>query len=253
MKVIAVTNAKGGVGKTITAVCLAAALETVYKQRVLLIDSDPQGSATKHLLGRGFEIDEHLGRALIDRSFNEVIVDTPSGLRLVPADIRLGNSVDIIEDLNQWSFRLKQSLVSIEADFDYVVIDCPPSLKTFTIMALVAADAYLIPTEPEELAVDGVEKITDLADHVAASANVKLKKLGIVVTRYHKKLRNAHHDKMITTLRAQYGEQMMLPSIRRDKTVLDAVSQATTIFHVNARSNAAQDYSALAEAVLARL
>lgn len=253
MKVIAISNHKGGVGKTITAVSLAAALRIVNKKRVLLIDSDPQGSATKHLLGREFKLDEHLGRALLDKSFEDVILETPSGLDLVPADIRLGNSTDVIEDLKQWSFRLKQTLATVEEHYDFVIIDCPPSLKTFTIMALVAADAYLIPTEPEEFAVDGLEKLTDLADHVMSGFNPKLQMLGIVVTRYHKNLRNAHHDRMIISMREKYGEEMMLPSIRRDKTVLDAISQSTTIFHANPNSNVVQDYTALAAAVLERI
>ncbi len=253
MKVITISNHKGGVGKTITAVNLAAALRIVNEKRVLLIDSDPQGSATKHLLGRGFKPDEHLGQALIDKSFADVILETSSGLDLVPADIRLGNATDVIEDLKHWTFRLKQTLATVAEHYDFVIIDCPPSLKTFTVMALVAADAYLIPTEPEEFAVDGLEKLTDLADYVVAGMNPGLRMLGIVVTRYHKNLRNAHHDKMINAMHEKYGEEMMLPSIRRDKTVLDAVTQASTVFHLNAESNAAKDYRALAAAVLARV
>lgn len=253
MKIIAVTNFKGGVGKTITSVSLAAVLHFVHKKRVLLIDADAQGNATKHLTEPGFKVEEHLGQAILDKNFENVVLTTPSGLDIIPADLRLGKSADVIMDLKQWSLRLKQALTTMVDHYDYVIIDCQPSVEDYTIMALVAADGYIIPSKPEKFSVLGAEVTSDVADYVVNTFNPNLKMLGIVVTQYHKNLKNSHHVEMINTLRERYGEEMMLPTIRQDKTVLDALDAWTTIFNINPESNVMKDYTALAEAVLERL
>ena len=253
MKVIAISNNKGGVGKTITAVSLAAALHHLHGQRVLLVDADPQGNATKHLLGRNVELDQHLGNAIINQSFDDVILETSSGVDVAPSNLRLGSNDAIIQDQKQWRYRLSRTLATVKDHYDYVVIDCPPLLGTFTVMALVAADAYLIPTEPEEFALSGLSQLTELADGVAEALNPRLTLLGVCVTRYNKNLRNSTHDTVMEALRQQYGVDNMLPTVRKDKTVSDAIARATSIFHVNPSSNVAQDYAALTDAVLARL
>ena len=252
MEIIAVCNHKGGVGKTITSVSLAGALHVIHGKRVLLIDSDPQGNATTHLLGEGVQIDQHLASALINQNFEDVILETKSGIDLAPADIRLSINATIIEDLKHWQYRLRNTLATVSDYYDYVIIDCPPSLKTYPIMALVAADAYLIPTEPEKFANDGLAKILELAEGLQQGLNPKLQLMGIVVTRYNEELRNANHDREMAELRANYGEQMILPRVRRDKTVLDAVELATTIFNVNPEARVSKDYAALVSELLAR-
>jgi chromosome partitioning protein len=204
------------------------------------------------LLGKEYVVDAHLAQALLNTSFEEVILETPGLVDLVPSDLRVGKQASVIEDQKMWRFRLKNTLETVKEEYDYVIIDCPPNLATYTIMALVAADYYIMPTDPEEFAVDGMEGLTELADGIVASLNPRLELLGIVVTRYHKNLRNAGHDEQMDRITEKYGEKLMLPSIRRDKTVGQAIKAATTIFHVNHESNVAQDYMALAEAVLAR-
>jgi chromosome partitioning protein len=253
MKVIAVSNHKGGVGKTVTAVSIAAALHVIHQQRVLLVDADPQGNATTHLLGDDVVIEEYLGTGIIDKDILPAIVSTPSGVDLVPADARLDVDEPVIERQKDWRLRLKQALTSAEEHYDYVIIDCPPALKTYTMMALVAADAYLVPTQPEKPSKDGLNRVIDFAEQMQQTLNPRLKLLGIAVTRYHKKLRNGHHDKMINLMREKYGEEMMLPTIRQDIQVLNAFDGATTIFNLAPTSNATQDYTALAAAVLERL
>lgn len=253
MKVIAISNHKGGVGKTVTAVSLGAALKLFHKQRVLIIDSDQQRNATKHLLGKDYKVDAHLASAIIDKTLNGFVLNTPSLLHLVPSDLRLGKQAGTIEDLKNWFFRLKETLATVEDMYDFVLIDCPPNVATYTLMALVAADYYLMPTDPEEFSVDGLEGITEVAEGITQSLNPKLKLLGVVVTRYHKNLRNTGHDEQMARVLSLYGEKMMLPSIRKDTTVAKAIKGATTIYHINPESNVAQDYRALADAVLARV
>jgi chromosome partitioning protein len=253
MKVIAISNHKGGVGKTVTAVSIAAALHVIHRMRVLLIDADPQGNATTHLVGDDFVVEEYLGNAIIDKDILPVILTTPSGVDLVPADARLDVDEPVIERQKEWRLRLKQALVTVESLYDYVIIDCPPALKTYTMMALVAADAYLVPTQPEKPSKDGLDRVIDFAEQMQQTLNPRLKLLGIAVTRYHKKLRNGHHDKMIKLMSEKYGEQMMLPSIRQDIQVLNAFDGATTIFNLAPTTNATQDYTALTAAVLERL
>lgn len=253
MKVIAISNHKGGVGKTVTAVSLGAALRLIHKQRVLIIDSDQQKNATKHLLGKEYVVDAHLAQALLNTTFEDVVLETPSRLDLVPSDLRLGIQASVIEDQKQWRFRLKNTLATIANEYDYVLIDCPPNLATYTIMALVAADYYIMPTEPEEFAVDGMDGLTELAEAITGGLNPQLELLGIVVTRYHKNLKNTGHDEQMARIIEKYGEAKMLPSIRKDTTVGKAIKAGTTIFQVNPESNVAQDYMALAEAVLARI
>lgn len=253
MKTIAIGNRKGGVGKTVTAVSLAAALCLVFKKRVLLVDADPQGSATKHLMGEDYKVNQHLGRALIKGTLEGMVILSESGLDLLPCDMRLEIQRETIEDQDNWAYLLRQALATAKLDYDYVIIDCPPTLKTFTILALVAADAYLVPTDPEQWGVRGAGELVGVANGLRNVTNPQLELLGLVVTRYHKNLKNANHDKMIKQLHEKYGKAMGLPTIRRDKTVLDAIAAATTIFNINPECNAAQDYTALAAAVLERL
>lgn len=253
MKVIAISNHKGGVGKTVTAVNLAAALHVVHRQRVLLIDADPQGNATTHLLGEGLYPVAYLGPAIIDKDLLPAIVGTDSGVDLVPGGAGLDLDEQVIEKLQQWRLRLKQALATVEHLYDYVVIDCPPALKTYTMMALVAADAYIVATRPEKPAKDGTDRLIGLAEEVQQSLNPRLKLLGIVVTQYNKNLRNGHHDKFINLTRQHYGEKMMLPTIRQDVQVLHAFDSGSTVFNFAPTTNAAKDYTALTAAVLERL
>ncbi|RZJ94661.1 MAG: ParA family protein [Hymenobacter sp.] len=250
MQVLAVANNKGGVGKTTTAVSLGGALHQLHGARVLMVDLDPQANLTQNLIGRSTEVEQHVGHAIIDKSLDGIILETESGLHLVPSAIGLAQYESLIPQQKMWRYRLAQTLATVASDYDYVVLDCPPTLQTFTVMALVAADAYLIATEPELFALSGLSTLTELADGVVEGLNSKLRFAGVTVTRYNSKQKNSTHSIVMQALAMQYGEEALLPSIRRDSAIVKSQGQAQTIFQYDPQSNAAQDYAALTASLI---
>lgn len=253
MRIIAVTNNKGGVGKTTTAVSLAAALHQLHGQRVLAVDLDPQANLTDNLIGRGAELDMHIGNGILDMSLENVILETASGLHLAPAAFSLAKYETLIPEQKLWRYRLAKTLATVADQYDYAVLDCPPTLQTFTLMALVAATGYLIPTEPEKFAFDGLQTVTDVAEGVVQSLNPTLRFLGVSFTRYHANQRNTMHKAVIAAVTKVYGAEAVLPSIRRDAAVAKSQNRTQTLYQYAPGTNAALDYAALTNAVLARL
>lgn len=250
--VLAVANNKGGVGKTTSAVSLGAALHA-RGARVLMVDLDMQANLTTNLGGE-LELAAHVGDALVGATtLAEVILTTESGLDLVPADFRLATYEPIIYKQKDYHRRLADALAPLAGRYDYVVLDCPPSLQTFTYMALVAADAYLVPTEPEKFAFDGLRLVTELAEQLERRLNPGLKFLGVFFTRYNPRQRNAMHTAVTQAVREEYGPEVLLPSIRRDVALVQSQVHLKTIFDHRPDSNAALDYAALTTEVLARL
>jgi chromosome partitioning protein len=250
MQVLAVANNKGGVGKTTTAVSLGGALHQIHGARVLMVDLDPQANLTQNLIGRSTEVEQHVGHAIIDKSLDGIILETEAGLHLVPSAIGLAQYESLIPQQKMWRYRLAQTLATVASDYDYVVLDCPPTLQTFTVMALVAADTYLIATEPELFALSGLSTLTELADGVVEGLNSKLRFAGVTVTRYNPKQKNSTHSIVMQALAMQYGEEALLPSIRRDSAIVKSQGQAQTIFQYAPQSNAAQDYAALTTSLI---
>lgn len=252
MRVLAITNNKGGVGKTTSAVSIGAALHR-QGARVLMVDLDMQANLTNNLGGE-LELALHVGDALVGAvPLAEVILTTEAGLDLVPADFRLASYEPIIYKQKDYHTRLATALATVRSSYDYVVVDCPPSLQTFTYMALAAADAYLIPTEPEKFAFDGLRLVKELADQIERRINPGLQFLGVFFTRYNAKQRNSMHAAVVQAVREEYGEEALLPSVRRDAAVVQSQVHVKTIYDHKPDSNAAMDYAALAKIVRARL
>ncbi|GAB2707637.1 AAA family ATPase [Hymenobacter frigidus] len=252
MRVLAITNNKGGVGKTTSAVSIGAALHR-QGARVLMVDLDMQANLTNNLGGE-LELALHVGDALVGAvPLAEVILTTEAGLDLVPADFRLASYEPIIYKQKDYHTRLATALATVQGAYDYVVVDCPPSLQTFTYMALAAADAYIIPTEPEKFAFDGLRLVKELADQIERRINPGLQFLGVFFTRYNAKQRNSMHAAVVQAVREEYGDDALLPSVRRDAAVVQSQVHVKTIYDHKPDSNAAQDYAVLAEIVRARL
>jgi chromosome partitioning protein len=250
-RVIAVVNQKGGVGKTTTAVNLAAALAQAGR-RVLLVDLDPQGNAT---MGSGVD-----KRAVARTVYHALLgLGELSGIRtraerggydLVPANRDLaGAEVELVE-LPAREMRLKSALERIAADYDYILIDCPPSLSLLTVNALAAAQSVLIPMQCEYYALEGLSDLVGTIKRVRANLNPGLEIAGLLRTMYD--ARNTLSQQVSRELETHFGDKVFRTLVPRNVRLAEAPSYGIPAVVWDATSKGAQAYIALASEVLER-
>ena len=250
-RIIAIANQKGGVGKTTTAVNLATALAACGK-RVLAIDFDPQGNAST-----GFGVDRR------ERSLTsyDVLIERASvakasmptavpNLFLVPASVDLAAAELELVDMPRREFRLRDALVGLAEQFDYVLIDCPPALGLLTINALAAADSVLVPMQCEFYALEGLSHLVDTIERVRRALNQKLQIQGVVLTMYDR--RNNLCDAVAADLRGHFGEKVYETVIPRNVRVSEAPSHGKPVLLYDHRCAGSQAYIHLAAEVLRR-
>jgi len=248
-KIVAVVNQKGGVGKTTTAINVAAQLANEGKS-VLLVDLDPQGNATSGLgLPKEAKITTYdllIGGAQLANVVQETHVAQlfvlPSNANLAGAEVELVNK-------SKREFKLAEALKS--ATYDYVFIDCPPSLGLLTINALTAADSVLIPVQTEYYALEGLSQLLNTVQAVRGSTNPGLELLGIVLTMFDK--RNSLSEQVEQEVANYFGDKLFKTIIPRNVRLAEAPSYGRTIYDHDRWSKGARAYKALVKEVRDRL
>lgn len=249
-RVISVANQKGGVGKTTSTVSLAAAL-AVHGKKVLIIDSDPQGNATSGLGVQKGELEQDVYDVLVNQvPMADVIVPTTrENLMIAPSTIQLAGAEIELTSQPRREQRLKEAVKQIKDDYDYIFIDCPPSLGHLTMNAFTASDTVLIPVQCEYYALEGLSQLMNTITMVRKHFNPQLKIEGVLLTMYDARtnLGNEVKDDVIKYFR----EKVYKTIIPRNVRLSEAPSYGQAIVDYDPRSRGAEVYMELAKEVLA--
>lgn len=250
MSIFAVTNQKGGVGKTTTVINLGAALGAAG-HKVLLVDCDPQSNTTG---GLGLaDINCGLYDVLADDvpAGHAVVATAAPGVDLLPSTAELAGAEIELLDLEDRSTRLRSALEDLRGWYDFILLDCPPALGLITINALVAADAVLVPVQCEYLALEGLARLMSTLDRVRSQANPGLRVLGLLMTMYDGRTMLSHQ--VNAEVRRHYPDMTFQTVIPRNVRLSEAPSHGQSILDYDPQSRGAEAYRALAAEVVARL
>ncbi|HVS46570.1 MAG TPA: AAA family ATPase [Verrucomicrobiae bacterium] len=248
-RIIALVNQKGGVGKSTTAVNLGAAL-AVMGRRVLVVDSDPQGNTTTGLGIDKSRIERDVYDVLMQQApVDDVIVPTEiEGLYVVPATINLaGVEIELVSALSRET-RLRSALTPIAGRYDFVLIDCPPSLGLLTINALTAAQEIMIPVQAEFYALEGLSQLMNVINRVREALNPTLYVSAVLVTMFDGRTRLA--VEVLDELARYFPQQMMRTQIPRNIRLSEAPSYGKPVILFDVKSRGSQAYLSLAKEML---
>lgn len=248
-KTICIANQKGGVGKTTTSVNLAASL-TQLGRKVLLVDMDPQGNASSGLgLKRHESQDSNVYHVLIgEKTLADVLLPTsyPSLFVASANPDLVGAEIELV-DLPHREYRLKSAIASVSHKFDYVLIDCPPSLGLLTLNALTAADSFLVPLQCEYYALEGLSQLLTTASIIKKNLNPNLQIEGILLTMFD--TRNNLSHQVVTEIKTHFGDKVFSAIVPRNVRLSEAPSHGQSIIEYDPKSIGATKYLELAQEI----
>lgn len=249
-KIVAIANQKGGVGKTTTAVNLSTCLAAKGK-RVLLVDCDPQGNATSGFGVNKSELERTIYDVLVNgSSAQETVKRTEYKVNLLPSNIELaGAEIELVAAISRET-RLKRALDPVREEYDYIFIDCPPSLGLLTLNSLAAADSVLMPIQCEFYALEGVSQLMNTIQLVRNNLNQNLAVEGVLMTMYDSRTNLA--EQVVKEVRENFGDVVYHTMIPRNVRLSEAPSYGQPILIYDKRSRGSEEYMNLAKEVIKR-
>lgn len=250
-RIIAIANQKGGVGKTTTCINLAASLAAMRK-RVLLVDLDPQGNAS---MGSGvdkYSLELSIYDVLVEQASVEDVLQKSEegGYAVLPSNGDVTAAEVQLISVQGRERRLRSALGKVQADYDYILIDCPPSLNLLTLNGLVAADGVMIAMQCEYFALEGLSALLDTIEQVRGSVNAELKVDGILRTMYDP--RNSLTNEVSSQLHEHFGDRVYRTVIPRNVRLAEAPSHGVPAMHYDKSSRGSRAYMALAGELIRR-